>query len=41
MVLGLLMIYAGIQYQRNEEAIERLIVGNLPMSIRDILPRRR
>ncbi len=41
MVLGLLVIYAGIQYQRNEEAIERLIVGNLPMSFRDILPRRR
>lgn len=41
MVLGLLLIYAGIQYQRNEEAIERLIVGNLPMSVRDILPRRR
>jgi hypothetical protein len=41
MVLGLLVIYAGIQYQRNEEAIERLIVGNLPMSLRDILPRRR
>ncbi|MCT7962416.1 hypothetical protein NG791_17250 [Laspinema sp. D1] len=41
MVLGLLVIYAGIQYQRNEQAIERLIVGNLPMSIRDILPRRR
>ncbi|WP_254564701.1 DUF2157 domain-containing protein [Oscillatoria sp. HE19RPO] len=41
MVLGLLVIYAGIQYQRNEEAIERLIVGNLPMSVRDILPRRR
>lgn len=41
MVLGLLVIYAGIQYQRNEEAIERLIVGNLPMSVRQILPRRR
>ncbi|MGL5196645.1 MAG: DUF2157 domain-containing protein [Chroococcales cyanobacterium] len=41
MVLGLLVIYAGIQYQRNEEAIERLIVGNLPMSVREILPRRR
>ncbi|MCT7971320.1 DUF2157 domain-containing protein [Laspinema olomoucense] len=41
MVLGLLVIYAGIQYQRNEEAIERLIVGNLPRTIRDILPRRR
>ncbi|AFY80221.1 DUF2157 domain-containing protein [Oscillatoria acuminata] len=41
MVLGLLVIYAGIQYQRNEEAIERLIVGNLPMTVRDLLPRRR
>ena len=41
MVLGLLLIYGGIQYQRNEEAIERFMVGNLPMSIRQILPRRR
>ncbi|MCT7982282.1 hypothetical protein NG796_03135 [Laspinema sp. A4] len=41
MVLGLLVIYAGIQYQRNEAAIARLIVGNLPRTIRDILPRQR
>ncbi len=41
MVLGLLVIYAGVQYQRNEAAINRLIVGNLPMAIREILPRRR
>ena len=41
MVLGLLVIYAGIQYQRNEKAIEQLIVGKLPMSVRQILPRRR
>ncbi len=40
-VLGILVIYAGVQYQRNEEAIARWIVGSLPMSIRKLLPRRR
>jgi hypothetical protein len=40
-VLGILIIYIGVQYQRHQETLERLILGWVPMSFRQVLPHRR
>ncbi len=39
--LGIVIIYLGIKYQRNRDAIERAILGLLPEKVRQLLPRER
>jgi len=40
-LLGILVIYLGIKYQRNRELIERSILGVMPDGLRRLLPRAR
>jgi hypothetical protein len=40
-LLGILIIYLGVKYQRNREMIESTVLGALPRSIRQLLPRER
>lgn len=40
-VLGVLVIYSGIWYQRQRPTIERAILNAVPMSFRKLLPRKR
>jgi len=40
-LLGLAIIYLGIQYQRNREGIERAIHNLVPQSLRKLLPKER
>lgn len=40
-VLGIGVIYLGVLYQRNRGAIEGWILGKVPMSFQQVLPRRR
>ena len=37
-VLGLLIIYLGIKYQRNREAIEAAILNSLPDGLKNLRP---
>jgi hypothetical protein len=37
-VLGLLIIYLGIKYQRNREAIESAILNSLPDGLKNLRP---
>jgi hypothetical protein len=40
-ILGILLIYLGIKYQRNREAIDRFILALVPEELRQLLPQKR
>ncbi|MBZ5521399.1 MAG: hypothetical protein LAP21_03980 [Acidobacteriia bacterium] len=39
--IGILVIFAGVQYQRNQEKIAQSILGLVPPGMKKLLPRQR